>query len=67
MYVFRIKTSHLVGYDKYDDSINMFLGLNDLKKRNPNEKVLIEFKNEDSSEKKKSSNYRERLRKKPDS
>ena len=29
--------------------------------------VLIEFKNEDSSEKKKSSNYRERLRKKTDS
>ena len=45
-YIFRIKTDSLKWYDKNDDNVNMFLGLDNLQKMNPNNKITIEFKSE---------------------
>lgn len=42
-YIFRIVTSSLDYYHQFDDKVNMFLGLNDLKKKNPNDKVTIQY------------------------
>jgi DNA polymerase elongation subunit (family B) len=46
-YVFRIKTVSFKWYDKKDDNVNMFLGLDNLQKMNPNDKITIEFKSEE--------------------
>ena len=39
----RILTDSLKWYDWRDDNVNIWLGLSDLKKRNPSEKIIIEF------------------------
>ena len=50
-YVFRIKTDSFKWYDKRDDNVNMFLGLDSLKKMNQNDKITIEFKSEEIEKK----------------
>ena len=46
-----LKLILLSGMIKRDDNVNMFLGLDSLKKMNQNDKITIEFKSEEIEKK----------------